>query len=158
MLASRPYHHKRSLTAWFEIKLSFNSMKRSTRKSNNRWKGMRHKDIRNARYRFFVEDLLDFLHNTVKDSPARELYQNHFEPKKHFRLLGTMITSFWPHIVVWKILYHDSVLFCYFDLILLVFFSRLPGPLLVSFPQAFALHIWREKLRDKMQGESPNSD
>ena len=78
--------------------------------------------------------------------------------KKHFRLLGTMITSFWPHIVVSKILYHDSVLFCYFDLILLVFFSRLPGPLLVSFPQAFALQIWREKLRDKMQGESLNSD
>ena len=44
MLASRPYHHKRSLTAWFEIKPSFKLVKRSTRKSNNRWKDMRHKD------------------------------------------------------------------------------------------------------------------
>ena len=32
------------------------------------------------------------------------------------------------------------------DLMLLVFLSRLPGPLFVSFPQAFPLHIWREQL------------
>ena len=32
------------------------------------------------------------------------------------------------------------------DLILLVFLSRLPGPLFVSFPQAFALQIWWKEI------------
>ena len=95
-------------------------------------------DKGDLRYRVFLKGHLDFVHDTIKNSPAE-----HTPMYFHFSSVDKNKNTMYLHSCYTltccgqrqKMKQYDR------DLIVLVFLRRLPGPLLVSFPHRFLFQI-----------------